>query len=73
VLLFPSSLRLAARRRSVRKRVRDVLTIGIVLSGWLAAVYFFVTLCLAAKRGERDDVSRERDPAAQVRPSTVVR
>ena len=53
--------------------MRDVLTIGIVLSGWLAAVYFFLTLCLAAKRGERGDVSRERDPAAQVRPSTVVR
>ena len=57
----------------MRKRVRDVLTIGIVLSGWLAAVYFFLTLCLAAKRGERGDVSRERDPAAQVRPSTFVR
>ncbi len=32
-----------------------LVTVGIVLLGWFAAVAFYLALCVAAKRGERPD------------------
>jgi hypothetical protein len=32
-----------------------LVTVGIALLGWFAAVLFYLALCVAAKRGERPD------------------